>query len=368
MEAAAARSRISSRGVLSRLRANLWPLVQTAVASSIAWLIATRALHHPGPFFAPVAAIMSLGATRGQRARRAIELIIGVALGIGLGELLIRGIGIGVAQLGLTVALAMAAAIVLGAGAMLLTEAAVSATLVATVSPTTHGFPPTRLTDALVGGAVALVFSQLLFPVNPVRVVREAAEAIVAELADTLCDLAAAMEGRDLEAAEETLIKARRVNADWSRFEQALDIGREAARFAPRHRRRREHYRMYRDIGLPLGLMVRDIHVLARGAVRALNIGDKIPERMAEALRDLAGATRGLTGRLGGEDDDAHVRSLALDAARMATELTPAEENLSLSVLVGYTQATAADVLRALGMEREPAHYEVGKAAVAAHG
>jgi uncharacterized membrane protein YgaE (UPF0421/DUF939 family) len=250
---------------------------------------------------------------------------------------------------------------------MLLTEAAVSATLVATVSPSTHGFPPTRLTDALVGGAIALIFSQLLFPVHPVRVVREAAEAIVAELADTLCDLAAAVEGRDLEAAEDALVKARRINTDWSRFEQALDMGREAARFAPRHRRRRERYRMYREIGLPLGLMVRDIHVLARGVVRALTIGDALPARIVEALRDLARATRCLSGRLGGEDDDAQVRELALRATQMATELAPAGENLSLSVLVGYTQATAADVLRALGMEREPAHEEVGKAAVAAH-
>jgi hypothetical protein len=35
-------------------------------------------------------------------------------------------------------------------------------------------------------------------------------------------------------------------------------------------------------------------------------------------------------------------------------------------VLIGYTQATAADLLRTLGMDRDPAHEKVGQAAVAA--
>ena len=121
-------------------------------------------LGHPNPVFAPIAAIVSLGATRGQRARRAIELMLGVALGITAGDLLTRVIGVGVWQLAVIVGLAMAAAVSLGAGLLLLSEAGVSATLVATLQPTTRGFPPTRLLDVLVGGAVALVFSQLAVP------------------------------------------------------------------------------------------------------------------------------------------------------------------------------------------------------------
>jgi uncharacterized membrane protein YgaE (UPF0421/DUF939 family) len=368
LEAATARSRVSTRGAWARLRVNLWPLVQTSVAAALAWFLAAKLLGDPSPFFAPVAAIMSLGATRGERLRGALELILGVALGIGLGELLRRWIGVGEAQLALTVGLAMAAAVLLGAGRMLLTEAAVSASLVATVSLETQGFPPTRLLDALVGGAVALVFSQVLFPVNPVKVVCEAAESIIGELAETLRDVAGALEDRDLQSAERALVKARRTSEDWSRFEQALDMAREAARYAPTRRRQRESFGAYEDAGLPLDLMVRDVHVLARGAVRALMIGDRIPRELTTALRDLARSTAGLASRLGSDDDDAGVRSVALRAAYAATELAPSDENVSASVLVGYTQATAADVLRALGMDRERAHDEVGQAARAASG
>jgi hypothetical protein len=55
-----------------------------------------------------------------------------------------------------------------------------------------------------------------------------------------------------------------------------------------------------------------------------------------------------------------------LRAAYVATELAAPEENISVGVLVGYTQATAADILRTLGIDREQAHHRVGLAAEAA--
>src|SRR5436305_10614265 len=72
IEAAAARGRMSSHGALVRLRENLFPVVQTAAAAGVAWLASNIALGHANPVFAPIAAIVSLGATRGQQSRRAI--------------------------------------------------------------------------------------------------------------------------------------------------------------------------------------------------------------------------------------------------------------------------------------------------------
>lgn len=355
IEAAAARGRMSSRGALVRLRENVWPVAQTAGAGALAWLLANSVLGHQNPVFAPIAAIVSLGATRGQRAQRAIELILGVALGITAGDLLTRLIGVGVWQLAVIVGLAMAAAVWLGAGLLLLSEAGVSASLVATVQPTTHGFPPARLLDVLVGGAVALVFSQLLFPVHPVRLVRLAAEAMVRELADTLRAVAHVIGERDADGAQAALDRARRVSLAWARFEQALDSGGEAARFAPVRRRHRGPLGVYRDIGHPLDLIVSDVGVLARGAVRALRFGDPIPPQLPAALGKLAQATDALAARIGTVEEDPEVASPALQAVAAATELTPAGDGTSLSVLVAYTHVTAADLLRALGVDRDPA-------------
>ncbi len=363
VEAAAMRGRLSSHGALMRLRENLWPVAQTAAAAALAWLLATAVFGHANPVFAPIAAIVSLGATRGQRARRAIELMLGVAVGITAGDLLTTVIGVGVWQLGVIVALAMAAAMTLGAGLLLLSEAGVSATLVVTLQPTARGLPPTRLLDVLVGGAVALVFSQLLFPVHPVRLVRTAAEAVVRELAHTLRAIADAAERRDGGQAEAVLEQARRISATWGRFERALDLGGEAARYAPARRRHRAPVGVYRDIGGPLDLIVSDVAVLARAAVRALRLDDPIPPGLPAALRDLARATDALAARVGAADEDPEVSFPALQAVAAATDLAPTGQNMSLSVLVAYTQATAVDLLRALGIDPDPAHEKVAEAA-----
>ena len=318
-------------------------------------------------YFAPTAAIIALAATRGQRVRQAIEMTLGVAVGIGVGDLLVRAIGIGAWQLALIVALALGAALVLGPGRMLSTEAAVSAALVATVSPQTQGFPPTRFLDALLGGAVALVFSQLLFPVHPVKVVRERLESILADLAVTLEEVADSLERRDLAAAHETLRRARELNAAWSEVEHALDAGREAARFSPKGRRIRARFDDVQDVGLPLDLTVRDARTLARGAVRALTIGEQIPEGVPVAIRDLACGARELADEFAA-GDEGEVQAAALRATRRATAALPTQEQLSPSLLVGQVQATSADMLRSLGLDQEAAHAMVGEEAVTAAG
>ena len=53
--------------------------MQCAVAAGVAWLIAADLLGHPTPFFAPVAAVVSLGTSYGQRLRRVAEVTLGVA-------------------------------------------------------------------------------------------------------------------------------------------------------------------------------------------------------------------------------------------------------------------------------------------------
>jgi uncharacterized membrane protein YgaE (UPF0421/DUF939 family) len=354
------------RRELAGLRGSAGPLLQIPVAAALAWLISTELLGHQSAFFAPVAAIVGLAATRGQRVRHSVELMFGVAVGVGVADMLVRVTGTGAWQLALFVALSLAAALLLGRRHVMTTEAAVSAALVATLAPDAQGLPPARFIDALVGGAVALAFSQLLFPVHPVRVAREAIESILGDLAATLDEVASALERRDRDAACESLNRARHISDDWSDVERALDAGREAARFAPRRRSLQGRFSDVEDVGLPLDLTVRDSRVLARAAVRALTIGDDIPEALPVAIRNLARAAGELRAEFAAGQEDSGVREDALEATRQATAVLPEQENLSTSILVGQVQATSADMLRSLGVEREHAHSIVGEAALTA--
>jgi len=107
-------------------------LLQTALAAGLSWFVAVHLLGHGAPLFAPVAAIVSVDATLGQRLRRAIELIVGASVGVGVGALLISAIGTGAWQIAVVVALAASVAVLLNGRAVINVQAAVSAVLVAT--------------------------------------------------------------------------------------------------------------------------------------------------------------------------------------------------------------------------------------------
>ena len=187
---------------LDRLRVSWRSILQVGVAAGGAWVIATEVFGHPRPFFAPVAAIITLGLTISQRGRRAVEVALGVAVGIAVGDLLVLGIGVGAAQLSLVVMLATAIAIFLGSGQMLATQAAVSAALVATLQPPTDGVTFARFLDALAGGTVALVVNALVLPADPMAMIRRAARPVLEELAATLEDIAVAIVERDRSLAD----------------------------------------------------------------------------------------------------------------------------------------------------------------------
>ncbi|MBI5103634.1 MAG: FUSC family protein [Solirubrobacterales bacterium] len=294
LETAAERSRTGFRARVDRLLALRRTLLQASLSAGVAWAIATEAVGHPKPFFAPVAAMIVLGLTVGQRLTRAIEVALGVTLGIVLGDLLVLAIGSGAWQLVAVTLLAMSITVLLGGSPLLVQQTAVSAALVVTLQPPTGGLSFARSVDGLIGCAVALVLSYLVLPVDPLRLVRREAEPVLRELAGVLDDIAAALAGGTLEDAERALERARAIDVHAQRFSEALVIGRQTAVAAPSRRRERSAVELYADAGVQLDLAVRNVRVLARGAIRALDVGDRVPPQVPEAIRQLGEAVASL--------------------------------------------------------------------------
>ncbi|HEX5699834.1 MAG TPA: FUSC family protein, partial [Rubrobacter sp.] len=176
-----------------RLRTSVWSVLQAAVAASLAYFVAEVLVGHEQPFFAPIAAVICLSVTLGQRNRRAVELVFGVAVGLMVADLLVLVIGNGTLQIAVVVLLAMAAAVFFGGGTMLVNQAAVSAVLVVVLQPPEDVFSPERFVDALIGGGVALAINYL-FPINPERLVERAAAPVFDELVAVLEEISAVLE------------------------------------------------------------------------------------------------------------------------------------------------------------------------------
>ena len=362
IEEAAERSRVSMRTRVTRLQVAWRSVLQAGVAAGVAWVIATEVFGHDRPFFAPVAAIITLGLTISERGRRAFEIVIGVALGIAVGDLLVLWIGVGAAQLSLVVMLATGLAIFLGSGQMLATQAAVSAALVATLQPPTEGVTFDRFVDALAGGTVALIVNALVLPADPVAMVREPLRALVSELAATLDDVAMAILERDRKQAERALLRARAIDELTAELADGIDVSRETTRYAPPRRRLRSRVERYADAATQLDLAVRNVRVLARGTIRAVRLDENVPPEVADAVRDLASAVRAMAEAIERPDRAESVREPALRAAATATRVLEDTGNLSVSVIVGQVRSTATDLLAGSGMETDAAAEDVAKA------
>jgi hypothetical protein len=324
-----------------------WPILQTAGAAVVAWYLATLLVAEEQPVFASIAAVIALGATYGQRPERAIELIGGVVLGIGVADLLVRAIGSGPMQLGLLVLLAMAAAVLLGGGPLLVTEAAVSATLLVLLEPTSTGLAPSRLIEALVGGGVALAVSALAFPPNPVLLVGRSVQAIFGGLGRTLEDVAAALAEGDRVRSEAALQAAREIDQDVRALDEALVIGGETARFSPGRRSSRGELDRYARAARHIDFAVRNTRVLARHAARFVRGGRPAPAELLEAIHDLGQAVWALAAELDDPRGDNDVRVPASRAASRATEIFDANRELGLAEIVAQVRSTAIDLVRA---------------------
>jgi len=352
------RPRAAARDAILRSRAQLAPVVQTAVAAALAWTAARLLLGSEQPAFAAIAAVIAVGATYGERPARALQLVAGVVLGLAVADVLIRAIGTGAPQLGVTVGLAMLAAVLLGGGALLVTEAGVSAILLMTLAPETTGLLPVRALEAVIGGVVALGVSALAFPLDPRLHAGRATNALVAELTGALETLASALERRDREGAELGLAAARELDGHVRALEEALSVGEETAALAPVRRGARRSLRDHRRAVRHLDFAVRNVRVLARHVSRFVRADRPAPAALPLAIRELKGAIWAVASELEEPERGSDLRRHALAAVAATDRVWDAEGDLGLAEVVVQVRSTAVDLLRAseaLDPDREPA-------------
>jgi uncharacterized membrane protein YgaE (UPF0421/DUF939 family) len=351
----------SARRRVDRVVGAWFPIAQTGAAAGLAWYLARLIVGQPRPFLAPISAVISLGVARRQPRRRAAELVIGVAIGIAIADLLGRVLGTGPVQIAAIVALAIAAALLVGAGTILINQAAISAVLVMTLPTTGHGAAPDRFLDALIGGAVALLISQVLSRRDPITMITRAARPALDELAASLHETASALGNRSLQEAERALQRARAIDDEVSVFYDALDAAREAAWLTPPQRQAGSALQLYTETARQVDYAVRNTRVLARSAVAGLRQNVDVDPELARAVGTLAAAVDELAVQIANPAGQNQTRRLAAHAAEQATGVLDRRRDLSTNMMVGQIRATAMDLLRGSGLDGEDARRAVDR-------
>jgi uncharacterized membrane protein YccC len=312
-------------------------IAQSALAAGAAWEIALQIPGHGTPFFAPIAAVIALGAERGRRGRQAIEVMIGVTVGILLGAAIVVVAGVGAWQLVLATAVALLVATAAAAPPVVRTQAAASAILVVALHQPGTNLAFQRLIDALIGGGIAIVLARLLFPVDPLKLVRDEARQLRVRLADALQEIAAALATGDRGQARSALHGLN--DLDERRLEDALALARDVARRAPRRRPLRRRLEALGESWLELEASVNDARAIATGSLRLLGEGSAPASELVEAVRAAAAAVRTI------DPDEARVTAeAARDAAVRAREQ---DASLGASVVTYGVMSIAEHALRA---------------------
>ena len=344
--------RRSLRPSLTRVREAAWPVAQAAGAAGVSWFVAHTMLGRPEPVFAPIAAVVALGANVGGRGRQAFEMLVGVAVGVLVGEFLVLVLGTGAVQVAIVAAVAMLTAAALMYSPLPLIQAGASAVLIVTLHSPESGAG--RMLDALIGGGVALFVSQVLFPPSPVSVLAGVVRRTLGSVADELREIARALDDGDAGAAEAALERLReRQGPLLADLAGAREKAGQISRRTLRGRRLALHLRRLDACLGEADLLFTGTLLLAQATKRLLEERDGPPPGWAApALHELGGGVEALAEDLESSNAGRRARASALSAMRRVTvgEDSSVTEPLVTLVSEGVRLA-ASGLLRLAGTE-----------------
>jgi uncharacterized membrane protein YgaE (UPF0421/DUF939 family) len=360
-----ARAREGLRSRAWRLRLFGLLAVQAGIAAAIAWFVAYQFLDNSSPVLAPTTAVGIVAASMGSRLRRTIELLVGVTLGLAVGDTLMPFFGIGPWQTGVVVVLAILVAILFKGGGSLLTQAGGTAVLIATLEPPVRELSVPRFVDAAVGGLVGLAVGLLLVPIHPQRTLLRLSEPVVGPAADIMHDLATALRTRNLGDAERSLRGLRELDPRLAALNDGLGAAQEVTRLAPLRWRERDSLNFHTTAIRHLERSLHSCRSLCRRLTTALKDDEPIPEEFPQAIDLLADALPTLrravqVGREPREGRDqilAGVEMVGRAQGVVRDPTRPHTHHLGYSgmIAVGEFRTAAHDLLIASGLETQEA-------------
>lgn len=338
---------------LTRVRRSWRMLLRIAVSTGAAFAIATYVLGHSQAFFAPIAAVITLTGGAGRRQRVVFELVLGVAFGVLVGEMLILAIGRGAWQMALVASLTAVVAMLFNLRGMALTQAVNSGVLLAAIVPLAGAANPavSRFIDALIGGLCGFAML-LVLPRNTRRDIDEGLQELLAGLTGVLDRIAAAMRDQDADLADAALAEARDAQPIIESLHATATNVSEIVRLAPLRWKERAEVERYAGSVNDLDNALRDARVLARRVASMLRHGERAPDGLVEAVETLVEAVRIYADEYASSVDLERANERLVQASDLAMHAMADRLTVNTASIAAQVRSLAADLLMAGGVPR----------------
>lgn len=353
-------SSISAR--VTRVRDRLLPITQIAVAAGVAYWIATHLFDHKQPFFAPIAVIIVIGMTGGERIRKAVDVSLGCIIGVLVGDLLFVHIGQGGWQIAVIVAGSLLIASFFSKSQLVNNQVAIGSILIATIMP--PGGEVTgidRTIDALIGSVVAIAVLALI-PQWPIARARTEIARVLGLMSSVLDDVSAGLKARDEAVIFDALEAIRASQSDIDDMTSAIRSGQESATLSPFLWGARRYLTSLSRVIAPADQAVRTTRVLARRAHVLCEDNDTVSTAQIEILDSLARICLDLSEvyevnsrRLQARVVPDAVNGLRVLGGMAGMDIIEDDAVLSAYVILAQSRSLIVDLLQVCGMSRESA-------------
>ena len=303
-----------------------------------------------------MSAIIVLGLTGGDRIRRAVELMVGVVLGVGLGDLIISWVGTGVWQIMVAVCLSLILATILDKGPLMANQAAFGSILIATIIPPGTSGGTDRMVDAFIGGIVGL-FVMSVIPTSPLVAGRKEIAKILRITSHVLADVADALRTGNAEVLREALAAARGTQGNINDMIAAAKGGKESTAVSPLLWRERRRIKSLIRILNPVDNAMRNTRVLARRALVLAEDHDDVSEQQLEIIDQLASISGELSDLYFGKSEvrEADLVNKLRKLGALAGLDVAEGRVLSAQVILAQSRSIIVDLLQICGMSRRSA-------------
>lgn len=237
--------------VLGKLGLTL-QIVKTAFAAALSWFIASSLLHSEYPYFAAVAAIITVQVTVADSVNKATQRIIGIIGGVLLSMLLGHWFEVSALSIFFIILIGMGIAKAFRMNPQIISQVAISSLLVLAFGEAKSGYAYERIIETILGSGIAVLINALIIPQDALPDVEQSMMMYSKRAAATLRGLTASGGRRKTGRSE---VEALTKIATESR--KSLELAEQSLKYNPLLTHKREKLsRLAADIRLLHSIMI----------------------------------------------------------------------------------------------------------------